>query len=93
MTAPKIERQDTDRRSGEDNRVEHVPVTVDRRRSDRRQGIERRLALQSAAGQLQTAMGLLLQVADSASLTDDERRLLETAMLRLRFAVERMSSE
>ena len=93
MTAPKIERQDTDRRSGEDKRLEHVPVTVDRRRSDRRQGIERRLALQSAAGQLQTAMGLLLQVADSASLTDDERRLLETAMLRLRFAVERLSSE
>ena len=93
MTAPKIERQDTDRRSGEDKRVDHVPVTVDRRRSDRRQGIERRLALQSAAGQLQTAMGLLLQVADSATLTDDERRLLETAMLRLRFAVERMSSE
>jgi len=93
MTAPKFERRDTDRRSGEDTRVEHVPVAVDRRKSDRRQGIERRLALQSAAGQLQTAMGLLLQLADSASLNDDERRLLDTAMLRLRFAVERMASE
>ena len=93
MTAPKFERRDTDRRSGEETRVQQVPVAVDRRKSDRRQGIERRLALQSAAGQLQTAMGLLLQVADSASLNDEERRLLDTAMLRLRFAVERMSSE
>ena len=38
-------------------------------------------------------MTLLLQVVDSATLTDDERRLLDTAMLRLRFAVERMASE
>lgn len=93
MTAPKVNRRDSDRRSGEDKRVELVPVTVERRKSDRRLGIERRLALQSAAGQLQAAMGLLLQVADSAALTDDERRLLETAVLRLRFAVERMASE
>ena len=93
MTAPKIERRDTDRRSREDARVEHMTVAVERRKSDRRLGIERRLALQSAAGQLQTALGLLLQVADSASLNDDERRMLDTAMLRLRFAVERMASE
>jgi hypothetical protein len=93
VTAPKIERRDTDRRSREDTRVEHMTVAVERRKSDRRLGIERRLALQSAAGQLQTALGLLLQVADSASLNDDERRMLDTAMLRLRFAVERMASE
>jgi hypothetical protein len=93
MTAPKFERRDTDRRSGEDKRVDHLPVTAERRKSDRRHGIERRLALQSAAGQLQTAMGLLLQLADSSSLNDDQRRLLDTAMLRLRFAVERMASE
>ena len=93
MTAPKMERRDSDRRSGADQRAELAPVGVERRKSDRRQGIERRLALQSAAGQLQTAMGLLLQVRDSASLNDEERRLLDTAMLRLRFAVERMASE
>ena len=93
MTAPKWDRRDADRRSGEDKRVEMVAVEVERRKSDRRRGIERRLALQSAAGQLQTAMDLLLQLADSATLSDDERRLLETAMLRLRFAVERMASE
>ena len=93
MTAPKWDRRDADRRSGEDKRVEMAAVEVERRKSDRRRGIERRLALQSAAGQLQTAMDLLLQLADSATLSDDERRLLETAMLRLRFAVERMASE
>jgi len=93
VTAPKMERRDSDRRSGADQRAELVPVGAERRKSDRRQGIERRLALQSAAGQLQAAMGLLLQVRDSASLNDEERRLLDTAMLRLRFAVERMASE
>ena len=93
MTAPKFERRDTDRRSGEDKRIEHMAVSAERRKSDRREGIERRLALQSAAGQLQTAMGLLLQLSDSAALNDEERRMLDTAMLRLRFAVERMASE
>jgi len=93
MTAPKIDRRDLDRRSGADQRSELAPVSVDRRKSDRRQGIERRLALQSAAGQLQAAMGLLLQLSDAADLSDDERRMLDTAMLRLRFAVERMASE
>jgi hypothetical protein len=38
-------------------------------------------------------MGLLLQLSDSAALNDEERRMLDTAMLRLRFAVERMASE
>ena len=93
MTAPKFERRDTDRRSGEDTRLEQVPVAVDRRKSDRRQGIERRLAMQSAAGQLQIAIGLLMQVADRATLNDELRRSLDTAMMRLRFALERMESE
>jgi hypothetical protein len=93
MTVPKVDRRDSDRRSGEDQRVALVPVSEERRTSDRRQGIERRLALQSAAGQLQIAIDLLMQLTDSASLTDDERRWLDTAMLRLRFALERMERE
>lgn len=93
MTAPELDRRDLDRRNGADQRVELTPVEVERRKDDRRRGIDRRLALQSAAGQLQTALDLLLQLADSASLSDEERRLLDTAMLRLRFAVERMTSE
>jgi hypothetical protein len=93
MTAPKFERRDTDRRSGEDKRVEQLPVAVERRKSDRRQGIERRLALQSAAGQMQIAIGLLMQIAEAGALNDDLRRTLDTAMMRLRFALERMERE
>lgn len=93
MTAPEFERRDTDRRSGEDTRVDQVPVAVDRRKSDRRQGIERRLAMQSAAGQLQIAIGLLMQIAEAGALNDELRRSLDTAMMRLRFALERMERE
>lgn len=93
MTAPKFERRDTDRRSGEDTRVDQVPVAVDRRKSDRRQGIERRLAMQSSAGQLQIAIGLLMQIAEAGALNDELRRSLDTAMMRLRFALERMERE
>jgi hypothetical protein len=92
MTAPKLERRDSDRRSA-DQRVESVPVAVDRRKSDRRVANERRLALQSAAGQLQIALGLLMQIADTGTLNDELRRALDTATLRLRFALERMERE
>lgn len=93
MTAPGFKRRDSDRRSGADTRVQQVPVEVERRKSDRRQGIERRLAMQSAAGQLQIAIGLLLQIADEGALNDELRRKLDTATLRVRFAVERMERE
>lgn len=93
MTAPKLDRRDADRRSEADQRAELVPVEAERRKSDRRQGIERRLALQSAAGQVQIAIGLLLQVAEAGALNDELRRALDTAMLRLRFALERMERE
>lgn len=90
VTASELDRRDANRRGGTDQRAESLPVAVERRKSDRRRGIERRLALQSAAAQLQTAIDLLMRIADSGTLNDDQRRLLDTAMLRLRFAVERM---
>ena len=93
MTAPEFKRRDSDRRSGADTRVQQIPVEVERRKSDRRQGIERRLAMQSAAGQLQIAIGLLMQIADEGALNDELRRKLDTATLRVRFAVERMERE
>ncbi|HMJ59119.1 MAG TPA: hypothetical protein VK467_08275 [Gemmatimonadales bacterium] len=93
MTAPKFERRDSDRRSGADKRVESIPVAVERRKSDRRMASERRLALQSAAGQLQIALGLLTHIAEAGALNDDLRRALDTATLRLRFALERMERE
>jgi hypothetical protein len=88
-----------ERRSGRERRVTDKPVAVerrkggDRRRTERRKGIDRRLALQSGAQQMQTALGLLAQLAQSQSLNDEDRRLLDTAMLRLRFATERMDED
>lgn len=88
-----------ERRSGKERRGDAKPVPVerrkggDRRRSERRKGIDRRLALQSGAVQMQTALGLLAQLAQSRSLSDEDRRLLDTAMLRLRFASERLEED
>src|SRR6267143_2063692 len=62
----------------------------------RRSAIERRLALQSAADQIHGALKLLTRVAESEGgerLTEEQRRELEGAMLRLRFALERLEEE
>jgi hypothetical protein len=89
MTVP--DRRDVaDRRTGGDQRAAPAAVPSERRKSERRTGVERRLAMQSAAFQLRTALDLLERVAQSGALSDDDRRVLDTAMLRLRFAVERM---
>lgn len=89
MTLP--DRRDVaERRSGGDKRAARAPVPAERRKSERRTGVERRLAMQSATFQLQAALDLLARVAESGTLSDDDRRALDTAMLRLRFAVERM---
>jgi hypothetical protein len=88
-----------ERRSGRERRGDDKPVAVerrkggDRRRTERRKGLDRRLAVQSGAQQMQTALGLLMKLAQSKSLSDDDRRLLDTAMLRLRFATERMDDD
>jgi len=76
------------RRRGEDRRVKDVPVEV-----ERRTGIDRRLQMESATAQMHAVLELLTQMADSGSLREDNRRLLDTAMLRLRFAVEMMEPE
>lgn len=88
-----------DRRTGDDRRVQEVEAPSElrlgeeRRRSERRAGIERRVALDSAATQVHAALSLLTQVVDSGELDDDGRRLLDAAMLRLRYAVERMEAD
>lgn len=76
------------RRREADRRIKDAPVE-----GERRSGSDRRLLLESAAGQMQTVLGLLTLMAESRSLSDENRRLLDTAMLRLRFAVERMAGE
>lgn len=76
------------RRRGADRRVKNVPVEV-----ERRSGVDRRMVLESASSQIHAVLELLTQIADSGSLRDDNRRLLDTALLRLRFALERMEPE
>jgi hypothetical protein len=71
-----------------DRRVKNVPVEV-----ERRSGLDRRLIVESATAQIHAVLELLTQLADMGALRDDSRRLLDTAMLRLRFALEQMEPE
>lgn len=76
------------RRRGADRRVKDIPVQV-----ERRSGLDRRLIVESATAQIHAVLELLTQLADMGALRDDSRRLLDTAMLRLRYALERMEIE
>ncbi|MGH7569185.1 MAG: hypothetical protein ACREL9_09480 [Gemmatimonadales bacterium] len=95
--APK-RRELVDRRSGVDRRALETaaaaPVDrrggLERRVSDRRTSVERRLALHSAGDQIRTALRFLSQLAETATLDDEVRRGLDAAMLRMRFALERL---
>ena len=76
------------RRGGPDRRVKNVPVDV-----ERRSGLDRRMIVESATAQIHALLELLTQLADLGALRDDSRRLLDTAMLRLRYALERMEPQ
>lgn len=76
------------RRRGADRRTKNVPVDV-----ERRSGLDRRLIVESATAQIHAVLELLTQLADMGALRDDSRRLLDAAMLRLRYALERMEIE
>jgi len=94
------ERRLLDRRDSSERRsAEQVATQVERRSgvdrrqlSDRRMAVERRLSVHSAADQIHGALKLLTLVAESeaATLSEEQRRELEGAMLRLRFALERL---
>lgn len=71
-----------------DRRVKNVPVDV-----ERRSGLDRRLIVESATAQIHAVLELLTQLADMGALRDDSRRLLDTAMLRLRFALEQIEPD
>ena len=75
------------RRRG-DRRAKHVPVDV-----ERRSGLDRRLIVESATAQIHAVLELLTELADQGALRDDSRRLLDTAVLRLRYALERMEPD
>jgi len=76
------------RRRATDRRVKSVPVDV-----ERRSGLDRRMIVESATAQIHAVLELLTQLADMGALRDDSRRLLDTSMLRLRYALERMEPE
>jgi hypothetical protein len=76
------------RRRGAERRAKHVPVDM-----ERRSGLDRRLIVESATAQIHAVLELLTMLADHDALRDDSRRLLDTAMLRLRYALERMELE
>lgn len=90
-----------DRRSGVDRRERdpYDAVSDDRRRDDRRGGperrafLERRLALQSAGDQIRGALKLMTAAIEAGSIPEKQRRDLDAAMLRLRFALERVDTE
>lgn len=76
------------RRRGADRRVKDIAVQI-----ERRSGLDRRMIVESATAQIHAVLELLTQLADQGALRDDSRRLLDTAVLRLRYALERMEPE
>lgn len=90
-----------DRRSGVDRRQHDtggIPFG-ERRNDDRRAGgerrafRERRLSLQSAGDQIRGALKLMTLAIESGTIPERDRRTLDAAMLRLRFALERIEEE
>ncbi len=66
-----------------------------RRGSDRRTGLERRSSRQTATDLVRSAFDLLAEVFDVADLNLDEeaRQQLHSAMIRLKFALERLEKQ
>ena len=76
------------RRRGGDRRMKDAAVQI-----ERRSGLDRRMIVESATAQIHAVLELLTQLADQGALRDDSRRLLDTAVLRLRYALERMEPD
>jgi hypothetical protein len=95
MTAPNERRGSTDRRLLERRvTIRSERAGAERRlNGDRRTGLERRLAILSAEGQIREALRLLTEVIDRGAAPDEERRSLESAMVRLRYALDRLEEE
>jgi hypothetical protein len=89
-----------DRRSGVDRRQGRASGPRERRGgpdrrsgSERRAFVERRLSLQSAGDQIRGALKLMTSAIESGAIPEKQRRGLDAAMLRLRFALERLDSD
>jgi hypothetical protein len=94
MTAPNERRLTIERRNLLDRRMnvdqQESPAVNRRRKSERRTGVERRLSIRSASDQIRGALRLLTRVVEMGAVTEQELRTLESAMLRLRFALDRL---
>jgi len=86
-------RENSDRRSGADRRstnpVGLVLVPVERRKGDRRIVADRRRPI-SPEDHIRNALALLGQVSDGAGLEEELQRDLDSAIFRLRFALDRL---
>jgi len=90
----KNRREKADRRGGGDRRKKPTSVKVERRKgSQRRTGLERRLELQTAGDQIHAALDLLTYGVDQGILLEVDRWLLQTAIARLRVALEQLGEE
>lgn len=79
-----------DRRAAEDRRRTIVRVPVEQRSgADRRKGSDRR-GPGSVGEQIRSALELLTTVAESGTLDEATLRDLDTAVFRLRFALDRV---
>jgi len=95
MTVP------NDRRASNERRILNRRVTIRGERSggerringDRRNGLDRRLAIISAEGQIREALRLLTEVIDRGEAPEEEQRSLESALVRLRYALDRLEEE
>jgi len=83
-------RERPERRGGGDRRRVVVVVTEDRRAGSDRRAEERR-SQEAVGGHIRNALALITHVADADELDDEHRRELDTAMLRLRFALDRLN--
>lgn len=94
MTAPNERRGNSERRLLERRAPRAERTGAERRTNgERRTGLERRLAILSAEGQIREALRLLTEAIDRGFVPDEEQRSLESAMVRLRYALDRLEDE
>jgi len=92
---PVPERRSGDERRGGERRTGAPQPGLERRTGGERRLVARRTKLERRAEEtaeehIRNALQLLGNVADGGTLSDELRRDLDTAMLRLRFAVDRL---
>ena len=95
MTVPNDRRGSNDRRAlDRRTSIRGERAAAERRTNgDRRTGLERRLAVLSAEGQIREALRLITELIDRGTPPENERRSLESAMVRLRYALDRLEEE